>query len=119
MFPNLNNRAKEFVVIWNPLISQSIIGRIVEKHSLNNTCVIEHWTIDQHQSTTDNPVIIPCNGCNISHIQFTSLAPCANLYNFPEAILIKYSRHLFSSLRELNTPLFELFQQALFRHLFL
>src|SRR5439155_15360427 len=41
-FSNPNNRVKEFVVIWNPLIFQSIIGRIVEKHSFNNTCVIEH-----------------------------------------------------------------------------
>ena len=96
---------------------QAIIGQIVEKYPTNNTCLIEHWNVNRHQSTTDCPAITPCNGCNINHTQFTSLSRCQNFYSFPNAILIN-TKKLFSTLRELNTPLFELFQQALFRHSF-
>src|SRR6266496_5074893 len=69
--PNPHNSAKEFVSIWNPLLFKSSLGRIQMKNAENNTCVIEHWVVDEIASITASPVIKLCTGCNILYIILT------------------------------------------------
>ena len=118
-FPNPHNSAKEFVSIWNPLLFKSSLGRIRMKNANNNTCVIEHWVVDEIASITASPVIKLCTGCNIHHSDFSTIETkstvhnlyCTNLYQLSNAIIIPNSRPVLDK-RELDTPLFELYQLA-------
>ena len=118
-FPNPHNSAKEFVSIWNPLLFKSSLGRIRMKNANNNTCVIEHWVVDEIASITASPVIKLCTGCNIHHSDFSTIETkstvhnlyCANLYQLSNATVIPNSRPVLDK-RELDTPLFELYQLA-------
>ncbi|CAJ0628782.1 14659_t:CDS:1 [Entrophospora sp. SA101] len=56
----LNNRAKDWIVLWNFNNSTPVIGKIQEKDNSNNTILIQHWYVNNTLSLVDAPVIEPC-----------------------------------------------------------
>ncbi|CAJ0750149.1 5192_t:CDS:1 [Entrophospora sp. SA101] len=129
--PNINTQSKEWVIIWNCIINQPIIGRIVKKYPINNTIVIEHWLhYDLNMQTSPSkstPSIYSCPGCNINHTQFniitddkynTQFYHCANLYSLQDAILIQKIKKLEPNKYLLGTPIFELKQRAEYHYKF-
>ncbi|CAH1770770.1 14433_t:CDS:2, partial [Entrophospora sp. SA101] len=51
----LNNRAKDWIVLWNFNNSTPVIGKIQEKDNSNNTILIQHWYVNNTLSLVDAP----------------------------------------------------------------
>ena len=64
--PPINNRAKDWIGVWNPVSSSPIYGKIVEKNAPALHITVQHWIPNPVFSTTDFPVLQLCTGCTLS-----------------------------------------------------
>src|SRR3954471_24256774 len=106
--PSFNNRAKDWIGVWAPSVSQPVLGRILVKNQSTSIATIQHWIVNSLLSTTDRSIIQPCTGCVINE----SVSPNICSFVAPAALSVLLGRttKVDSSTRQLHIPLFELFQ---------
>ncbi|CAJ0746609.1 11194_t:CDS:2, partial [Entrophospora sp. SA101] len=88
----LNNRAKDWIVLWNFNNSTPVIGKIQEKDNSNNTILIQH--------------------CNLG-------TGCYNKYTAADAVLLQRTKKLGINCFQLFLPLFEIYQFAFYHGSFI
>ena len=103
--PPIDNRAKDWIGVWNPVSSSPIYGKIVEKNAPALHITVQHWTPNPVFSTTDFPVLQLCTGCTLSTNPHSTY--CSFLTTAPLTVALKRTSKIDDFTRQLSTPLFE------------